>query len=153
MTSGADRAPEGAWIEIERFYPTSPEKLYDFFTEPEHLKRWWGPRGTRCLEPELDLRPGGAYRLPIVNDEGGRHTPRGQFVEVNPKKRLVFTFVWEGETGELGQESLVSVEFLPADGGALLRLRHERLASDDAAANHRQGWTSSFDCLEDALAD
>jgi uncharacterized protein YndB with AHSA1/START domain len=69
----------------------------------------------------------------------------GEYVAVEPPHRLVFTWLWDGETAE----TLVTVELTTTDAGTRLLLTHERFADDDAgreaAKNHAQGWD---DCLD-----
>ncbi|MGW0481363.1 SRPBCC family protein [Nonomuraea sp. NPDC003214] len=98
-----------------------PETVWRFFTDPARLARWWGTA-------ELDARPGGTLR--VAMHEGPRPVMRGQFVELVPYERLVFTFGWEPTPGAPGLgpgASRVEVTLTPDGDGTTLTLRHSGL--------------------------
>jgi len=95
------------------------------------VTRWMGRAAT------FDLRPGGAYRIEVLPGS----TARGEFVEIDPPRRLVYTWGWEDERSPVPSgSSTVEFELLPHGTGTLLRLRHDDLADAGAAASHRRGW-------------
>ncbi len=65
-----------------------PETVFPFFTDPAKMLRWKG------VDAMLDPRPGGIYRVNVT----GRNVARGEYLEVTPYSRVVFTWGWEGET-------------------------------------------------------
>jgi uncharacterized protein YndB with AHSA1/START domain len=75
-----------------RVHRASPELLFDCMTTPEHLTRFWGPAGmTTPLDGiVVDLRPGGAFETTMVGADGGTHTMRAVYVEVERPHRLVW---------------------------------------------------------------
>lgn len=76
------------------------ELVWQAWTEPEQLARWWGPKGlsTPIETIELDLRPGGAFRLTMVSDTTGAEFPTDMhFREVVEPERIVFA--WEAQRG------------------------------------------------------
>lgn len=80
-------------IEIKRVYPASRERVWRAWTEPAQLARWWGKRGwtARLDTIEIDVRPGGSFRVTTVNDEDGSEmTNEGTYSEVDPPERLAF---------------------------------------------------------------
>jgi uncharacterized protein YndB with AHSA1/START domain len=80
-------------IAITRVYDASPQQVWDAWTEPAQLARWWGKRGwtARLDSIELDVRPGGVFRVTTVNDEDGSEmTNEGFYTEVDEPERLVF---------------------------------------------------------------
>jgi uncharacterized protein YndB with AHSA1/START domain len=90
-------------------------------------------KGISCM---LDARPGGIYRC----DLNGRDVMRGEYLEVSPFTRIVFTFGWEGENQPVPPgSSTVEVTFTADGEGTLVRLRHTGLVSE-AAMEHAQGW-------------
>ena len=64
------------------------------FTEPAELVKWWGPRNL-TPEAELDVRVGGGYRLAMQPPDGDVFHLSGEFLEIEPASRLVYTFRWE----------------------------------------------------------
>lgn len=106
-----------------------PEEVYRYLVEPELTVRWFGDESWN--EP----RPGGLYRVSVRG-----HVARGEFVELDPGRRVVHTWGWEGD-GQVHQPGSTTVEWeLEAvDGGTRVRLRHTGL-SDDEAEGHSEGW-------------
>jgi uncharacterized protein YndB with AHSA1/START domain len=109
----------------------SPETVFPFFTDPEKMVRWKG------VEAELRPEPGGAYRVDV---DGGRHVVRGEYVEVDPPRRVVFTWGWESEETLVPPgTSTVEVELVPEGDATLVRLVHRDLPSG-AQGPHSEGW-------------
>jgi uncharacterized protein YndB with AHSA1/START domain len=107
-----------------------PERVFEFFVDPDQMIRWMG------VEATLDPRPGGVYR---VNVTGG-DIARGEYVEVVPHERVVFTWGWEDENHPLRPgTSTVEVTLEPDGRATIVRLRHVGLpgGADDP---HAQGW-------------
>jgi len=95
------------------------------------MKRWKGQ--DVILEPS----PGGRFRARL-ND---RAIARGEFVEVDPPHRVVFTWGWEGEGHPVQPgSSTVEVTLTPDGDGTLVRLVHSGLPSDEERKNHASGW-------------
>ena len=87
----------------------------------------------------------------MAEPDGCIHRLTGVFREVRPPEKLVYTWIWGG--GDMaGVESLVTIEFADLGTATELALTHERLPSERACELHEQGWTSSFDCLDESLA-
>jgi uncharacterized protein YndB with AHSA1/START domain len=97
-----------------------------------------------------DLRPGGRYSIEIDDGAGKHYSLAGEYREVHPPERLVFTWQWAHEPNDA--VSVVTVEFHEARGGTELLLRHEGLVGD-SREGHRTGWNACFDMLEKTLED
>lgn len=117
-----------------------PETVWRFFTDPERLLQWWGPA-------EVDVRPGGTLRVSMR--EGPRPIMRGEFIELTPYQRIVFTFGWEDTPGAPDVppgSTRVEVTLAEHDGGTRLTLRHSglppRLADETA-----DGWADVLNRL------
>lgn len=107
-----------------------PEVVFSFFTDPVKLIRWKGIRA------ELDPRPGGVYRVEI----NGRDIVLGNYVEIVPFTRVVFTWGWEGENSPLPPGSTtVEITLIPDGEGTIVRLRHLGLPPEHREV-HAQGW-------------
>jgi uncharacterized protein YndB with AHSA1/START domain len=125
----------------ERQIEASPETVFAFFTDPEKLTRWL------AIEATVDPRPGGVVAQTHVGGDGERYFMRGEFVEVSPPSRVVFT--WGFENTSLGVEpgsSTVEVTLEPRDGGTWLRLVHRDLPASERA-DHDAGWGTMLDRL------
>ena len=107
-----------------------PETVFAFFVDPEKMMRWMGRAVT------LDPHPGGIYRCDI----NGQAIARGEYVEVVPFSRVVFTFGWEGDDViPAPGQSTVEILLIPDGEGTLLRLRHHGLTPEEQLT-HGQGW-------------
>jgi uncharacterized protein YndB with AHSA1/START domain len=93
----------------------APRRLvFDASTKPEHVKRWWGPRRFTMTVCEIDLRPGGAWRYVLRDNEtGGEDAWSGVYREIAPPERVVNTEGWEALPGH---EHLVTTTFDERDG-------------------------------------
>ena len=124
-------ADTGAAVELEMQIAASPETVYDFFTDPDKMIQWMGRSAV------LDPHPGGAFRCDI----NGRDVAAGQFVELDPPRRIVFTWGWDTEDPVTPPgSSTVEVELIPEDAGTRLRLTHRDLPGPESAEKHRGGW-------------
>jgi uncharacterized protein YndB with AHSA1/START domain len=138
-------------IELERRIAARPETVFSFFTDPERFIRWQG------VEAKLDARPGGMFRLTVTGRS--RVVASGEYLEVDPPRRVVFTWGWEqidglpeGMAGLEPGTSTVEVVLAPEGDGTILRLRHSGLPTEANMAIHGQGWDSTLDRLAIAAA-
>lgn len=138
-------------LRITRAYAAPPEKVFRAWTDPEIMKQWFAP-SDQFSTPEVtaDARVGGRYRIVMRAPDGEYHRVGGVYREVDPPRKLVFTWAWES-TPE--RESLVTVEFNAAGAGTELVLTHERFADEVARDKHREGWGGCLERLPKALAD
>jgi uncharacterized protein YndB with AHSA1/START domain len=136
-------------LRLERRLGAPPEKVYAAWTEPEHLMQWFGPEGIEMLIAETDPRVGGRYRIVARSPDGEEHHVSGEYREVVPNEKLVFTWAWRSTPERV---SLVTLHIRPDGEGARLTLVHEQFFDEPARDRHRQGWTGSLDKLEKYLA-
>jgi uncharacterized protein YndB with AHSA1/START domain len=129
-----DATSEATAVERELAIDAAPEAVWEFLVDPEKATRWMGEKAT--FEP----RPGGLYRVEVIPG----NTAVGEFVELDPPHRLVFTWGWEpGEEGENPVppgSSTIEIELVPDGEGTLLHFRHGDLPSREAADSHSHGW-------------
>lgn len=117
-------------IELTVRLDASPDEVFAFLTDAVRYVTWQG------VKAELDPRPGGLYRVWMDADT----VARGEYVEVDPPRRVVFTWGWEGNDLVPPGSSRVELD-LDADGeGTILSLRHTGLPDGEAAAMHEEGW-------------
>ena len=116
------------FVEREVRIAASPEVIYEFFIDPAKMIQWKG------TDAALDPRPGGIYRVNVT----GRDIARGEYVELVPYSRVVFTWGWEDGPIAPGS-STIEISLIPDGAGTVVRLRHPGLSSE-AAAQHAEGW-------------
>lgn len=125
-----------------RIVEASPEDVFEAWTDPSVLARWFGPGRMTTPDAEIDARPGGAYRVTMEDAAGGRFVVAGTYREVDPPRRLQFTWRWEiGVAYDF--ESLVTIELAPVGQATELTLVHSGFPDAEAAAGHERGWNES----------
>ena len=90
--------------------------------------------------------PGGIYRCEVIPG----HIARGEFVELDAPRRLVFTWGWDGESNVPPGSSTIEVELTPEGDGTSLRFVHKDLPNAEAIASHAHGWDHYLPRLETA---
>jgi uncharacterized protein YndB with AHSA1/START domain len=118
---------------------------FKVWSQPEHLARWWGPRGFSLPRCEMDFRPGGAFYLVMRSPEGTTHRLRGVYREIAPPERIACSWAWEDDEGKLGHETILTVSFAEAGERTKLTLHQAEFESVEARDKHQDGWTT---CLE-----
>jgi uncharacterized protein YndB with AHSA1/START domain len=136
-----ERTAEQVVVERELTIAASPETVWQFLVDPVKAVRWMGQA---C---SFDARPGGDYRCDVIPG----HTASGEFVEVDPPHRLVFTWGWEASGDEPNAvppgSSTIEIELEPSGGGTTLRFTHRDLPNADSAASHGHGWNHYLERL------
>lgn len=142
---------EGIPAEVEKFFVSirktfraPPERVFQAWTRPEEVTKWFGPAEFASPKAEIDLRVGGKYRFHLVGPDGKSHIAAGEYREISPPHRLVFTWGWE--TGADPFESLVTLDFLSnSSGGTEFVMLHDRFPNQELRDNHNKGWTSTLE--------
>jgi uncharacterized protein YndB with AHSA1/START domain len=142
-------APE---LIITRVFDAPRSLVFEAWTQPEHLARWWGPQGFTTIAGEMDVRPGGAWFRVMRSPEGALYTKRGIYREIVAPERLVFTYVNEAADGTLDAETLVTVTFEEQGAGTRLTLHHTGFESVESRDAHQGGWTSCMERFAEYLA-
>ena len=138
------------FLNLVRNYPVAPEKVWRAWTDPQAVKKWWGPTpGDPVSVAELDLRVGGRFRIIFGGPKGTDHEVQGTYLEVIPNRKLVFTWSWPRTTPE--RESQVTIVFKAAGGGTELDFLHEQFFDEKARDDHKRGWSSLLDKLAEFL--
>ena len=131
-------------VRIVDLFEAPREVVFAAWTEPERLKRWWGPGFFETVSAEVDLRPGGRYELLL---EPGSMRLDGEFREVTPPQRLVYTWRWLEGVPDM-RESLVTVEFRDVGGGRTeVVLLHDNFVGPGPVDMYDEGWRSGLEKL------
>jgi len=122
---------------VQKTIAATPERLFAAWTEPDALRQWWGPDGVTCVDPQVDLRVGGRYRIGNRLPDGSILWIVGEFEAVEPPNRLVYTWRLEG-----GSESAerVTVCFEGRGTATEVIVSHALIATETLRDQHRQGW-------------
>ena len=137
------RARDRASVRIVDVFDAPREVVFAAWTEPDRLKRWWGPGFFETVFAEVDLRPGGRYELLL---EPGSMRLVGEFREVTPPQRLVYTWRWVEGVPDT-RESLVTIEFREAGTGTEVVLVHDSFVGPGPVEMYDEGWRSGLDKL------
>lgn len=141
----------GLGFELKRRFRASPERIFRAWTQPAALREWWCPPGWQAGAIEIDLRIGGGYRIAMARagSVGASVSVSGEFLDVRPPERLIYTWRWAGAFAEL-PVTQVTLELQKSGGVTLLTLRHEGFNEAGARQQHRSGWMSACDRLDRA---
>jgi uncharacterized protein YndB with AHSA1/START domain len=146
--SAKTKAPEKLTT-VSRVYDASPARVFEAWTKPEQLARWWGPNQFTLPECTVDFRVGGAFRM-VMRGFGQDHGFGGVYREIVPGKRLVFTSVIDGSPDH---EMMTTVTFEAlADGKTKLTVTQTAPENEMHARGQKQGWSESLEKLAGALA-
>jgi uncharacterized protein YndB with AHSA1/START domain/predicted enzyme related to lactoylglutathione lyase len=132
-------------LTLKRHLNAAPEKVYNAWTQPAQIIRWFGPDSGKVIRADTDVRVGGRYSIEFHTEDGEHHSVGGVYREVVPNQRLQFTWAWR-TTPE--RESLVTIQIKPDGAGVMLTLIHEQFFDEAARDRHRFGWSGSLDKLE-----
>ena len=154
MTATAEAAAPAAGREfvITRVFNAPRRLVFKMWTEPEHLARWWGPRGFTGLSSCMDVRPGGAWTRSMQAPNGSVIRKHGVYREIVVPERLVFTYVTDDPEGNPGPETLVTVSFVDLGGKTRLTLHQAPFQAVATRDDHLRGWTGALERFAEYLA-
>lgn len=132
-------------LHFRRTLEAPRRRVFQLWTEPEHIKRWFGGLDVEVEAVELDLRPGGSYAI-TVRLESGVSVFTGEFVTVEAPERLVYT--WRSEGGPSGAPTTtVEVTFKDRGDQTEIELTHAGFVEPQVQEMHAQGWEACFAAL------
>lgn len=136
-------------LRIERAFDAPAAAVFEAWTSEEVLRRWYhAGHDWDTTEARVDLRVGGALRVVMRNPhEGVEHGGGGEYVEIDPPRRLAFTWIWDEDP----TKHLIEIDFDEIDGATMVRFTQGGLKDAESKASHLGGWGKVFDNLERAL--
>lgn len=149
---------------IERIFDAPRELVWKAWTDPEMVKRWWGPREYSCPVAEIDFRVGGRSFNAMRGPDGNDIYSVGTYREIVPMERIVVTDSFADKDGnvvpathygmpDMPLEMLITVTFEDAGPGKTkMTMKHEGLPAGEMLSGADQGWSESFDKLAEILA-
>ncbi|SRR5260221_5024113 len=162
---------ENKQIVIERIFDAPVEKVWDAWTNPEMVKKWWGPKDFTAPSVEIDFRVGGKYVYAMHGPAGSEWDKdmysAGEYKEIVPMERIVVTDYFSDEHGNkmsaqeqglpegMPSEMTVVVTFEKMDGKTKLSIIYtpESVAQYDAMikSGMQEGWSTSLDKMAEAI--
>jgi len=125
------------------------ELVFEAWSHPMHLVRWWGPTGFTLPHCEQDLREGGKYRFCMRAPDGSDHWVRGEYTHINAPSRLVFTWLREDSEGDIWCDTVVEITLEQRGTTTLLTLNQTTFATVAHCEEHAIGWN---ECLDRMIA-
>jgi uncharacterized protein YndB with AHSA1/START domain len=155
-------------LTITRVFDAPKELVFKAWTEPEQIKKWWGPKGFSAPVIKVNLKKGGKYLYAMKDEKGKVYWTGGEYLEVDAPRRLVVTDYFADEKGnkvdpvkygipkDFPKESTVTVKFDEEKGKTKLSIIYDlpvAAAARDAMKKSRmdEGWNSSLDKLAEAV--
>jgi uncharacterized protein YndB with AHSA1/START domain len=142
--------PNGLVLKLKHVLDSPRERIFKLLTEPAELAKWWGPHGFTTPEVELDLSVGGRYRFTMQPPEGEAFHLSGEFIEIAPPTRLVYTFCWD-EPDPDDRETVVVLSLAAVGDATEVSLSQGEFATDERLALHRSGWADSLEKLGEVI--
>jgi uncharacterized protein YndB with AHSA1/START domain len=171
MTAAAARteAPVEKEFVISRLLKAPRELVFACFTEPEHMKQWWGPKGFKVIAANMELRPGGFYHYGMQAPDGSKMWGKFTYREIEKPSRIVLVNSFSDEAGGITRHpmapswplQMLSTFLLDTEGdGTRLTIKwvplnptdEERATFEAGFAGMNQGWSGTFEQLEAYLA-
>lgn len=148
-------------VVIERIFDISADHIWQMWTDPEQFKKWYGPQGFRVSVADMDLHVGGKRLICMASPDGSmKMWTTGEFVEIEPNQRLVYTESPADEDGNLvspaamgmpeGYPATTEVTVVLEDLGGRTKMvmTHAGIPADSPGAS---GWNQAFDKLENYI--
>ena len=130
---------------IVRDFDAPASLMFKLWSDPVHFRNWMGPEGFDCPEAEIDFRVGGRYRG-VIRHKGDLSGFGGEYREIEPNTRLVFTWQWDGGPSK-DVESLVTITFREQGDRTTMTFHQMRFVSVERRDSHVGGWNSLFNKL------
>ena len=140
-----------ATLRMERSYAAPAQAVFDAWTSEEVMRRWWhAAHDWETTEASVDLRVGGEVRVVMRNPhEDVEYGGGGRYTEIDPPRRLAFTWIWDDDPQRKRQ--LIELDFEEDDGVTTVRFTHRDLWDEDAVRSFEEGWAKAFDNLQRTL--
>ena len=142
---------DGLTLEMNRALPAAHSLVFEVFTDPNELARWWGPEGSSTPSLEFDPSVGENYRIEMQPPEGDAFYLTGEFRVVDRPTRLAYTFRWEDPDPD-DVETVVDLSFRDFGESTEVVFTQGLFKTEARRALHRDGWTDGFNKLEALLS-
>jgi uncharacterized protein YndB with AHSA1/START domain len=137
-------------LRMTRTYDAPADAVFDAWTSEEVMRRWFHARHDwETTEAAVDLRIGGAVRV-VMRDphKDVEYGGRGQYTEIDPPRRLAFTWGWDNDP----RETLIELDLSESDGSTVVSFTHSGLVNEQMVREHEDGWGTCFENLARTLS-
>jgi uncharacterized protein YndB with AHSA1/START domain len=135
-------------LRLERVLPATPEQVYEAWTNPAQVARWFSPSTEfTTIVHTLDTKIGGKYRIEMKHASGNSHIACGEYVALQRNRHLAFTWRWEGNAAM--PDTLVTIELSGEAAGTRIVLKHAQFDSQAQCDEHERGWTACLTRLNE----
>lgn len=149
--------PVDETIIVEGYFAVSPSQMFQAWTNPEIIKKWFGREPNSLHSAEVDLRQGGIWRFLKSSDEEKAVGFEGEYLEIEQDHRLVFSWshavTFANGEKETTPASRVEVVFSSKGSGTNVILHHSAIRSEDGRKGVGGGWEISFGILKHFLTE
>jgi uncharacterized protein YndB with AHSA1/START domain len=140
----------GYVVHIERTFAASAERVFDAWTSPEVMRRWFHVGADwDTPEAEVDLRVGGKVRIVMRTPEGTRHEAQGEYVLIDRPHRLVMTWTFADDPSN---DQRIELTFSESGGSTTVLMVNSGISVPERRDNQEVGWRGCLDELDRALA-
>jgi uncharacterized protein YndB with AHSA1/START domain len=147
---------------ITRVFDAPLKRVWQAWSEPEYLKKWWGPKEYSCPDCEIEFRVGGKYLYSMQGTDGKKIWITGNYKEIIPNQKIVFTDSFSDEKGNIVPsedygmqgiplEMIVTVNLEEENGKTKMTIIHEGFPAGEHHKGANIGWNSSFDKMAELL--
>jgi uncharacterized protein YndB with AHSA1/START domain len=140
-------------LTLTRIFDAPRSLVFDAWTQPLHLIRWWGPRGFTTPTCEMDVRAGGKYRFHMRSSDGREVWWHGICREIVKPERIVWTCsIDDADGNSISGETLLTVTLDDHAGKTRLTLHQATFESNALREGHSNGWNDAMERLAQYLA-
>lgn len=132
---------------LKRILNAPVDLVFQAWSDPKHLARWWGPKDFTLPHCEQDFRVGGKYSFCMRAPDGNDHWVRGTYTHIEEPARLVFTWLREDAEGEIWCDTVVSITLEERGDSTVLTLEQTTFATVPHCEEHAVGWNECLDRL------
>jgi uncharacterized protein YndB with AHSA1/START domain len=141
---------QGRVVRIERIFHAPADQVFDAWTSPEVIERWFRPAsGWQRPSAEVDLRVGGRVRVVMRTPEGEPVGAGGEYTQIDRPHKLSFTWTFDDDPSN-GQ--MIELEFTERDGATTVVFVNSDISNEERRASQYEGWSMCIDNMERALA-
>lgn len=138
-------------LSITRVFDAPREMVFEAWTNPDHLKKWFAPAGFEIPSLDADVKPSGKWHSSLRKPDGTVLKMGGAYREIVPPEKLVLSHAWDPETGGTGHETVITVTFDDVGGKTKMHFHQAFFLDNESRDAHQGGWNQFFDQLEQML--
>jgi uncharacterized protein YndB with AHSA1/START domain len=162
VTESQTQAQQANELLITRVFDAPLDKVWKAWTDPDEIKKWWGPAQFTAPSIENDFRVGGKYLYSMRGPDGQEYWSTGVYREIVPMERIVVTDSFADEKGnvvpashygmtDFPMETEITVTFADLDGKTELTLKHSGMPAGEMGEQAEAGWNQSLDKFAEAI--